>query len=39
MSAPHGTDSTMATAPVLYPALELNWTSWKLAFTVGGGQK
>ena len=39
MSATHTTDSTMATAPVLYLALELSWTSWKLAFTVGAGQK
>ena len=39
MSATHGTDSTTATSPVLYLALELSWTSWKLAFTVGAGQK
>jgi transposase len=39
MSATHATDSTTATAPVLYLALELSWTSWKLAFTVGAGQK
>jgi transposase len=39
MSATHGTDPTTATAPVLYLALELSWTSWKLAFTVGAGQK
>src|SRR6476469_2978631 len=39
MSATHSTDSTTATAPVLYLALELSWTSWKLAFTVGAGQK
>ena len=39
MSATHTTDSTMATAPVLYLALELSWTSWKLAFTVGAGPK
>src|SRR6516165_4781978 len=39
MSATHGTDSTTATAPVLYLAFELGWTSWKLAFTVGAGQK
>jgi transposase len=39
MSATHSTDSTPATAPVLYLALELSWTSWKLAFTVGAGQK
>ena len=34
MSATHATDSTTATAPVLYLAFELGWTSWKLAFTV-----
>ncbi|HEY2293293.1 MAG TPA: IS110 family transposase [Thermoanaerobaculia bacterium] len=39
MSAPHTSDSTMATQPVLYLAFELGWTSWKLAFTVGAGQK
>ena len=39
MSATHMTDSTTATMPVLYLALELSWTSWKLAFTVGAGQK
>ena len=39
MSATHATDSTTVTAPVLYLALELSWTSWKLAFTVGAGQK
>src|SRR5262245_21663869 len=39
MSATHATDPTTTTAPVLYLALELSWTSWKLAFTVGLGQK
>jgi len=39
MSATHAIDSSTATAPVLYLALELSWTSWKLAFTVGAGQK
>jgi transposase len=39
MSATHGTDPTTVTAPVLYLAFELGWTSWKLAFTVGAGQK
>jgi transposase len=39
MAATHATDPTTATAPVLYLALELSWTSWKLAFTVGAGQK
>src|ERR1700722_6955507 len=39
MSATHMTDSTTATAPVLYLAFELGWTTWKLAFTIGAGQK
>ena len=39
MSATHATDSTTATGPVLYLAFELGWNSWKLAFTVGAGQK
>jgi hypothetical protein len=39
MSATHTTDSTRATAPVLYLAFELGWTSWKLAFPIGAGQK
>jgi transposase len=39
MSATHATDSSTATAPVLYLAFELSWKSWKLAFTVGAGQK
>ena len=39
MSATHATDSTTASAPVLYLALELSWTSWKLAFSIGAGQK
>jgi transposase len=39
MSATHATDSTTTTTPVLYVAFELGWTSWKLAFTVGAGQK
>jgi transposase len=39
MSATHVTDPTTITAPVLYLALELSWTTWKLAFTVGAGQK
>ena len=39
MSATHVTDPTTATAPVLYLAFELGWTSWKLDFTVGAGQK
>ena len=39
MSATHATDPTRATSPVLYLAFELSWTSWKLAFTIGAGQK
>ena len=39
MSATHVTDSSTMTAPALYLALELSWTTWKLAFTVGAGQK
>jgi transposase len=39
MSATHAQQSNTATAPKLYLALELSWNSWKLAFTVGHGQK
>jgi transposase len=39
MSATHTTDSTEPTGPVLYLAFELGWNSWKLAFTIGAGQK
>jgi transposase len=39
MSATHMTQSTAMTSPVLYLALELSWNSWKLAFTVGLGQR
>ncbi len=39
MSATHATDSTTPTGPVLYLAFELGRSSWKLAFTVGAGQK
>jgi transposase len=39
MSATHATDPTTTDVPVLYLALELGWTYWKLAFTVGAGQK
>ena len=39
MSATHTTDSTIAAGPVLYLAIELSNASWKLAFTVGAGQK
>jgi transposase len=39
MAATHSTDSTVTTAPVLYLALDLGTRDWKLAFTVGLGQK
>ena len=39
MSATHASQSNTTAAPVLYLALELSWNSWKLAFTVGPGQK
>jgi transposase len=39
MSATHTDPSNAMAAPVLYLALELSWNSWKLAFTVGMGQK
>jgi transposase len=39
MTATHTCDSTVTGAPVLCLALELGWNSWKLAFSVGLGQK
>ena len=39
MAATHKHDCTTAPAPVLYMALELSSGTWKLAFTVGLGQK
>jgi transposase len=39
MAATHKHDSTVAPAPVLYMALELSSGTWRLAFTVGLGQK
>src|SRR5262249_41919055 len=39
MSATHAPDSTAPRGPVLYLAFELGWNSWKLAFTIGAGQK
>ena len=39
MTATHTQDSTVPTATVLYLSLELGWRTWKLAFTVGAGQK
>jgi transposase len=38
MTAAHTTHPTPIVAPVLYLAIELSWTTWKLAFTVGAGQ-
>jgi transposase len=39
MSATHTTDCTTPTGPVLYLAFELGRSSWKLAVTIGAGQK
>ena len=39
MTATHDTNCTAACAPVLYLALDLGAGNWKLAFTVGLGQK
>jgi hypothetical protein len=39
MSATHATQSTAPQSPVLCMALELSLVTWKLAFTVGSGQK
>jgi transposase len=39
MSATHANHSNLTATPVLYLALELSGNSWKLAFTVGLGQK
>jgi hypothetical protein len=39
MTATHNTNCTASNAPVLYLALELGVTNWKLAFAVGLGQK
>ena len=39
MTATHSTNCTASNAPVLYLALELGAGNWKLAFTVGLGQK
>ena len=39
MTATHTTNSTFCKAPVLYLALDLGTRDWKLAFTVGLGQK
>jgi hypothetical protein len=39
MTATHKQNSTTRTVPVLYFSLELGSRNWKLAFTVGLGQK
>ena len=39
MTATHDTNCTASNGPVLYLALELGASTWKLAFTVGLGQK
>jgi transposase len=39
MTATHDVNPTIPTIPVLYLALELGQRAWKLAFTVGLGQK
>jgi len=39
MTATHNTNYTASCAPVLYLALDLGASNWKLAFTVGLGQK
>jgi transposase len=39
MTATHNTNGTASSAPVLYLALDLGASSWKLAFSVGLGQK
>jgi transposase len=39
MTATHSSNSTASSAPVLYLALDLGASSWKLAFSVGLGQK
>ena len=39
MTATHDVNPTIPTTPVLYLSLELGQKTWKLAFTVGLGQK
>jgi transposase len=39
MSATHTANSTALATPVLYLALDLGWRTWKLAFSIGLGQK
>ena len=39
MTATHNTNGTASSAPVLYLALDLGAGTWRLAFSVGLGQK
>ena len=39
MAATHDVNPTIPTTPVLYLSLELGQKNWKLAFTLGQGQK
>jgi transposase len=39
MTTTHELNSITVTTPVLYVSLELGWKTWKLAFTIGLGQK
>src|SRR5215469_8693760 len=39
MTATHDVNPTTPTTPVLYLSLELGQKTWKLAFTIGLGQK
>jgi transposase len=39
MTTTHEFNSTAPATPVLYVSFELGWNSWKLAFTIGLGQK
>ena len=39
MTATHAIDPTTSSTPLLYLAFELGWNSWKLASTIGAGQK
>jgi transposase len=39
MTTTHDSDSNLVPAPVLYLSLDLGWSTWKLAFTIGLGQK
>lgn len=39
MAATRGNEYSSIWSPVLYLAFELGWTSWKLGFTTGAGQR